>query len=265
MLKKVLTFEELKDIYQSKNYHCGSVQSYTPGYGNKRSQITRLGCNAWACKKCRPNKVQELYNLVTMAMYRYDMTRHLVITFPGEEVREKIPFYQSFKLMNIDWKLFLKVLKYRLEEEGLLTDQFGYIKFPRAQQNGYCHHHVILNQWIPKEFIDEAAEGYDFGFTSISYNQSLADYLKDFKKDIEYVIPFNLKHYSSSQNVKVNPGQGYLGNPENLVVSSHMGCTELEQIIFKKYNKVAPLELYLRWFNDVVRQQERMQEEQYRK
>ena len=63
---------------------------------------------------------------------------------------------------------------------------------------------LIFSYKSPSDFIRE--------------NQDVAEYLcKDFFDDKEWYIPFNIKHYHTSRNVKINIAQGYKKDPNSII------------------------------------------------
>jgi hypothetical protein len=187
--------KELDGLHQrySRKYPlCGKIGK-TFSYG--RLKINR--CMKWRCIECFPKLRFLLFLEILKNIYAFDMDKHFIITFEGKKLRNKISAEESFKFMNKQWDKFSKVIKRRYPD-------FKYILLPRSQKNGYCHYHIITNQYIPWEFLDKKRKKYDLGFVSIQKNKSVAEYLHtDFFKDGEWVIPLNIRHVRSSRDIKL--------------------------------------------------------------
>lgn len=243
-----LSFRQLKDSYRSKNFLC-SKDYFGYLYSYRNDRIFRLPCDQYSCVSCRPRLKKDLHDKVCQQVDSNSLNYHMVITFPGNDVRSLVPYYDSYRLMNKDWNKLRGVLKYRFPD-------FKYIIFPRAQANaypgnpvGYCHFHVIHNKKISKDWLDDKCRKYYFGYTFLRFNEDVAGYLhNDFYIDDEWVLPANVKHYRCSYDVKINPGQGYLMDPDNILFPKSMRLNKVERLIDKKYSRILPFEEYVKQF-----------------
>lgn len=166
-------------------------------YNIPKNKLTTIHCMKWRCVKCRPKLRYMLYLEILKNVYSFDMDKHFIITFGGKPLRKKITWDYSYIFMNKAWHKFNNVIKYHYPD-------FKYIVLPRSQNDMYCHYHIITNQYIPWNFLDEKRKKYNLGFVSINKNQSLAEYLHgDFFNDYEYIIPLNIRHYRSSREIKL--------------------------------------------------------------
>jgi len=239
-------------MYQSKNKFCGNGKA---GYIYKLSKdkLYRASCNHFSCMSCRKSLKKDLHDRVCQQVDSHELNYHMIITFPGKQAREKIPYYQSYPIMNYDYKKLAMVIKYKYPD-------FKYIKFPRAQANpikgnpaGYCHFHVIHNTKINKNWLDNKCKKYTLGYTFLRFNEDVAGYLhNDFYIDDEWTIPLTLKHYSSSRNIIINSGQGYALDPDTIYYTSNASFEFIEKDILDKYGRLLPHEEYLKKFTQII-------------
>jgi hypothetical protein len=175
----------------------------------------------------------------------------MIITFPGNAARNKIPYHQSYPIMNNDWNKLCKVIKYRYPD-------YKYILFPRAQSKpiennpiGYCHFHVIHNKRIPKPWLDNKCKRYTLGYTFLRYNEDVADYLhRDFYDDDEWIIPFNIKHHRSSRSILIR--HQYKANPDNIIFMPTAKISTIEHTVNEHYTRILPFEEYISQFIQIT-------------
>jgi len=245
---KTYSFDELYNIYQCRNWVCrnhrrGRVYTYC------KDSLFDLNCKQYTCKHCRPALKKDLHDKVCMQVDGFELNYHMVITFPGNDYRNKIDYSNSYRIMNRDWNKLRGVINY-------YYPGFKYIIFPRAQANpkpgnprGYCHFHVIHNKKIDKEWLDKKCDKYMLGYTFLRFNEDVAGYLhNDFYSDDEWVIPFNVKHYRSSRCIKINPGLGYEKDIDNIYFTANADYISIENSIIDKYNRCLPFVEYVKMF-----------------
>lgn len=253
MVKEFIpSFNELKDKYDSKGFRCESGSAgYV--YSYKYDRLLRIPCNNYSCKKCRPRLKHELHDNVCQIVDSNNLNYHMIITFPGSHIRKQIPYYQSYSSMSKDWNRLRNVIKYRYPD-------FNYIVFPRAQADpkpgnpiGYCHYHVIHNKEINKDWLESKTKKYALGYTFLRFNEDVAGYLhNDFYIDDEWIIPKNIKHYRSSRNLILRPGQGYQMDSDSIYFPRGIKINKIEEIINNKYQRPLPFEEYIIQFSKTI-------------
>lgn len=244
-----LTFKQLSNSYQEKNTFC--EKSLGKIYSLKTNHLNNISCNRITCQKCRPRLKNELHENIVRQVIEHDLNRHLIITFPGKKERLKYGYQKSYRIMNHEWNKLRNVILYKYPD-------FEYIVLPRAQADpmpgnpaGFCHYHLLMGEYIPKEWLDKKVKKYCMGYTSINYNQDLADYLcKDFFEDTEWHIPYDIKHYRSSRSILINVGNGYKKNEDNIYFTPQMPLNDIETTINAKYSLPLPFEEYVKQFID---------------
>lgn len=255
-----MEYQELKEIYQSKNELCEKLGKI---YSHKKGEIYPVKCNKWTCQKCRPKKKYLLYLDILQYVYLHNLQIHFVITFEGQKLRKEISWEQSYKYMNKQWDNFEKTIKYNFYERytkkgeyaPYIGENFTYIVLPRAQQSGYCHYHVLLNKEIPWEYLDNIRKNYKMGYMSIQKNKDVAEYLNtDFFKDHEWVIPADVRHYRTSQDIKIN----FYKKPawwkdENIYFTHEAKMETIESKINDKFKYPLPFSEYAKKFSEVVK------------
>ena len=121
------------------------------------------------------------------------------------------------------WNKLRNALNYKYPD-------LSYILLPRAQGDGYCHYHILLNQYIQKNYIKEKLEKYDMGFFRIKQNKNVAEYLcMDYFKDSEYYLPERIRHHCSSRNIKLKNYK--IDKNDFLKFNNNMNYKEIEKEI----------------------------------
>lgn len=242
-------YEKINTLSNNKKEDQSYFQEYhitQPQYGmiteTKEAQLLPMRCNNITCARCRPSIIKQYYLNTLNVILQDDINYHLIITFPGKQLREKVPWYQSYAIMNKDFVKLIQAINYQIQKqrqgkithlkETLFPDQYQeqtkellkedlkYIKMPRSQNNptklnlpGYAHFHIGLNKPLNIKSIEEIIKKnkYKMGYGFITKNLRFADYVfNDFSNAAEWVIPLNLKHYSTSRNIILNKSQGYI-------------------------------------------------------
>lgn len=159
-------------------------------------KMSHVGCNRLSCPRCRPKLKDKLIDRLIDVAESRSLTRELILTCPGKSWRKTHTPEYSFKWLNKKFHTF-KILYERTTGKKL-----EYIKLPRSQLSGYCHHHILINQYITHAVIEDLISRIGIGTNyKIKYydKHRLRQYLKnDFKKDHEWFIPIGSRHVSSS-------------------------------------------------------------------
>ena len=74
--------------------------------------------------------------------------------------------------MNYTWNKFRNVIQRKV-------GKFSYIVFPRAQQSGFCHYHVLINKFVPRKFLEKKRLDQGYGFIKINRNKDAIYYLNN--------------------------------------------------------------------------------------
>ena len=215
--KKYIAQMKIPDL-QCENHEIGKL------INTKTGMLHYLRCKTRNCPMCYAIKRWYLYNETVKNVLIFNLQKHFIVTSPGKQFRSRHTWEQSYPIMAHNWNKFLQVIKYNLTYYTKIVNNrktrfkydnpkpLDYMAFPRAQQDGFCHYHILLNQYIPWDFLNEKRQKYDMGFVSIQENKDVAEYLNnDFLKESEWYIPQNVPNYSTSRSIIVN---NYKPNPD---------------------------------------------------
>jgi len=237
-----------KSYYDRVNYFC---QRKRLGYDKRNHRVKGLSCNNWSCARCRPKMKQELFYKVVTASMVFGLDKHIILTVPGRNYRNKVTVEESFELLRYDFMKLRKVLKYHLGD-------IEYIAMMRSQTDGYAHTHMLANKFIPQAFLKKKAGKYpNIGFTSIRQNTDVAKYLtNDFWKDHEYVIPDGKRHYSCSRNVA--PYMAKNNEKSEDIKSFELNdnyniFSQIEKVVYDESKYPVPLETMLCYLKPDIR------------
>ena len=193
------SFTELSDMYKTVNIKCARI-SLGAIYSYRKNEVRSCYCDQFSCARCRPYLKQKLLEKIEFEVADKGLYNHLMITTAGKEYRDKNDFQKSFKDMSKTWNKIRGAIAYYLKKRG---KRFSYIQLPRSQRSGYCHPHILTNAFIPKKVLEKILNRYDnTGFFRIKQNKDVTNYLMlDFKKDHEWYIPTERKHFTCSRDI----------------------------------------------------------------
>ena len=225
-------------------------------------RLLKLKCRRYSCVNCRPGLKNKLHNHIIREVCQNNLNYHFIVTFPGNWLRKEIPYYDSYKILNYEFNKLKHRIQYELTKlkKGIKTRsknsllkpgfkindyEFKNICLPRAQSRpqdnnpiGYCHLHNITNLSLNIDWLEEkiSKNDYKIGYQFIKENQSVADYLcKDFFTEGEWIIPIGNRHYNTTENIHINPGQYELMDPDNILFLRKDLNTYFEEEDFLNY------------------------------
>jgi hypothetical protein len=183
--------------YSSASPYCGCSLLYNAS----KHLLKKTRCGCYSCSRCRPHLQKWLLNRITTLAEIHHLTRHLIITVPGEEFRLKVSPDESFSYAARKFNDFRTLYK---REFG---HNLEYIALPRSQKSGYIHYHILVGSYIPKDWLDNTMVSLKLGFPFIDYVDihRLGAYLsKYWYKEHEWYIPKGKRHYSHSAGLNID-------------------------------------------------------------
>lgn len=186
--------------YDEPNHNCQKVGML---YDRREHRVYKASCNSISCGRCRQREIRKMLNKVTTIAKDKNLTRHLVITVPGKTFRKFVDADESFDYFSYAWQKFRVMFK---REYG---DNLQYIAFRRAQKDGYCHMHALVDRYIPVNKINDISRRAGLGYASINFVDvhRITSYLsKYWYKDHEWLIPKGMRHITTSRGIKLSDG-----------------------------------------------------------
>jgi len=207
------------NYYQSKNHSCGKIMHI---YDKKTNNIYNANCKQFSCGYCRQIEIGKLLRKVVRTAKHNNLTRHVVITIGGDNIRKYINPDQSFNYVSKMFNLFR--VKYKLK----FGHNLPYISFRRSHEDGYCHIHALVGDFIDKNKLQDLALECNLGYTRIDFVSvnRIGRYLsKYWYKDHEWYIPKGKKHITKSRDFNWIE----LKHNDKLVDFEPSGCLEYDR------------------------------------
>lgn len=244
--------DRIKDYSGVKDY-CNENFLY-----NKDSDLLKIAsCKCFSCERCRPKKKYDLLKSIVKSAEAKKLTRHLIITLPG------YPFRSLF--CNVDESFDYAMKKFN-EFRVLYRRNFGknlsYICLPRAQEDGFCHLHILVGSYISKDWLDDVLNKINLGFPYITFVDvhRLSNYLsKYWYKEHEWFIPKNKKHYTTSADIDIEcflPSFGwyFISVPKKMF---SVGCDVVDCVyrcldFINPFHRPPPFDMMLGYFYEDV-------------
>jgi hypothetical protein len=246
-----LTVDKIVKLYEGKNYYCGKDKFI---YDYKDNKVYPCYCNRLTCEACRKIIKWKLYLMFLACCLQFNIENHYVITAEGEKYRNNVSIYQTFVDLTNTWNKIRKKINYWYFKKFNKEGKFTYIILFRAQKSGVCHIHILTNLNISKIWLEQSVKNYsDIGFVKKGKNENPVAYLCfDFFKEHEWYIPPNIRHYSSSRDIKFNFGKSE--NIDRIFYKHSIKLNKFENLeafnkkIMEKFNCCLPFETWLKYF-----------------
>lgn len=127
-----------------RNPHCG-IWSIV-GFGDGSLQkFHRLNCKCWSCKHCGPKKAKRYRYLISQLAEQEHLTRFLTLTLDPKKIQGNSVSYLR-GVFN----------KFRLYLRRKFGSPIKYIAVLEFQKSGIAHLHVLVDRFIPQNWISES-------------------------------------------------------------------------------------------------------------
>ncbi len=125
--------------------YCGiwTVSGWTPD--GLRRQFHRLNCKTWGCCYCGPRKAKRYKHLIRQAAEREQLTRFLTLTLDPSLIEGDSVRYLR-RVFN----------KFRLYLRRRFSTPVKYIAVLEFQKSGIAHLHLLVDRFIPWDWIRES-------------------------------------------------------------------------------------------------------------
>lgn len=241
-----IQWKERINRYDGVNDYCNENYMYNYEF----DVLHEAKCKCYNCERCRPIKKYDLLNSIVKAAEKNNLRRHLVITLSG------YPFRSLFCNADESFDYAMKKFnEFRVLYKRCFGNNLSYICLPRSQKDGFCHLHILIGNYIPKDWLDNVLKRINLGFPFITYVdiQRLGNYLsKYWYKDHEWYIPENKKHYTHSTDIELEsfvPSRSwyYIGLPRAPFIagSDRVDCIYRCLDYINPYHNPPPLDFML--------------------
>jgi len=192
-------WEKRKNYYNKIPRYCKTNVMFPK---NAPEKMVFMGCNRLSCPRCRPKIKKKLLERINDTCVKYNLQRQLILTCPGRRWRNAHSVDYSFVFINKKFAEF-KILYQRETGKSL-----NYVKLPRAQRDGFCHAHILLDRYISvsliKDLIKRVGLGRNFHIKYMDMHRLMSYLRNDFFKDHEWYLPYGMRHISSSMLISEN-------------------------------------------------------------
>lgn len=201
----------LDDITHKCNSACGMYSAVGVIEGKERLWgYARLGCGRWTCPVSGPRKAARLRDAIIRAARQKGLTRLLSLTLDPKKFEG-----DSVAYINRCWG---KLRVYLSRKYGR---SISFIRLLEQQKNGNAHFHILIDRFIPYEWIKGAWDAVGGGSVYVQCKdiEETANYcVKYLTKDLHLYRSRGIRHYSTSKDIKLRDrnqrsGWGMSQNP----------------------------------------------------
>jgi hypothetical protein len=127
-----------------RNPHCGIWSIVGVGDGGLQ-KFHRLNCKCWGCKHCGPKKAKRYRYLIAQLAEQEHLTRFLTLTLDPKKIQGNSVSYLR-GVFN----------KFRLYLRRKFGSPIKYIAVLEFQKSGIAHLHVLVDRFIPQNWISDS-------------------------------------------------------------------------------------------------------------
>jgi len=159
------------------------------------TKIVRVTCKKWSCSICGPKNAYKLKNSIIHKAQEKKLQRLLTLTLDPSKFQG-----DSIEYINKCWT---KLRVYLSRKYGR---SITFIRILELHKSGQAHFHILIDRFIPFEWIKKAWKtvgggGVDIRFVDI---HRVAGYLaKYLTKDLFINLPKGKRRYSTSKNLRL--------------------------------------------------------------
>src|SRR5262252_1030801 len=119
----------------------------------------RLDCKRLSCARCGPKRARRYQRAIAREAEARDLKRFVTLTLDPA----RLPREDSSDYIRGCWNKFRTYLWRRFGQ------RVEYIAVLEPQKSGIAHLHVLIDRYIPKQWLDKAWNAVGGGFTWINY------------------------------------------------------------------------------------------------
>ncbi len=158
-----------------RNKHCGRFTVRGKAPNSPETRFLRVNCKCWNCSRCAPNKAKQLKHAIREKAEAMQLQRFLTLTLDPKKIEGDPVRYLS--------AAFAKLRVYLQREYGVAPQ---YIRVLEFYKNGNPHLHILIDRYIPLEWIRKSWVAVGGGFMV----------------DIKFVDVHRVSHYISKYLTK---------------------------------------------------------------
>lgn len=157
--------------------------------------FSRLLCKKWSCPVCGPKNARKLRGAINRVAEDKNLKRFLTLTLDPSKYEG-----DSVQYINNCWK---KLRVYLSRKYG---QKISFIRVLEFHKSGHAHFHILIDRFIPFEWIKSAWQAVGGGGVDIRYVDvhRVARYLSSYlTKETLLNLPHNRRRYATSKDIKL--------------------------------------------------------------
>lgn len=136
-----------RDTPTGRRRYCGAYTACgVSKTGIGKTRYCKVGCKCWDCSGCGPRRASMYRIRIGKTAERYRLNKLLTLTLDPKKLKGR----DSTEYINEVFADFRVYLRRRVGHSPT------YIRVLEYQENGNAHLHILLNCWLPQDWIKEA-------------------------------------------------------------------------------------------------------------
>lgn len=178
---------------------CGA-RIYVAQDGSKY-RVCRFRCKSYACGRCGPRKIRRIRKRIVGLAVQHHLTRFLTLTLDPKKLPEGIDVRAKIAYLQAVWRKMREYIR------RYLGRSLVFVAVLELQGNGNPHLHLLIDEYLPKEWISKAWQAIGGGWaTRIERAQinRVAAYLAKYLTDESVCcLPSGTRRFSTSKGLSI--------------------------------------------------------------
>lgn len=201
MKSESVAFTSLDKEENNRNRYCGRYSLCGKVDDSGTHRYVRLNCKTWKCAYCAPRKAIQVRAAIAEAAVKNQLNKLLTLTLDPKRCSAE----ESAVYIKQCWNKFRVYLERLAKAEG--RPPIKYIQVMEFQKSGYAHLHILINHYIPHDWIKEAWQSIGGGrivdIRPVDIRR-IPNYLSKYlTKQVLLSVKGKLRRYTTSRSIKL--------------------------------------------------------------